>query len=182
MSRVAVFVDGANMFYAQKQLGWNLDFFRLLDYFSRGHELVAAFYYTGELNPDPQHEAFLRALTHHGYTVRKRPVREILDQQTGKTVRKANLDVEIAIDMLLTQDQYDVAYLFSGDGDLERVVRELRSRGKRVYVIAKSGMLAFELLNVSDLPRQYLDDLKAQLERTERRPAAQAGTGAPAGA
>jgi uncharacterized LabA/DUF88 family protein len=169
LSRVAIFVDGANMFYAQKQLGWNIDFVRVLEHLSRGHELVAAFYYTGEIGPDPQQEAFLRALTYHGYTVRKKPVKEIADAQTGRTLRKANLDVEIAIDMLLTLDQYDVAYLLSGDGDLERVVRELRSRGKRVYVIAKEGMLAFELLNSSDLPRQYLDDLRGQVERADRK-------------
>ncbi len=163
MARLAVFVDGANMFYAQRKLGWHLDYRKLYDFLTREYEVYNAFYFTSVPTPvDPSLEGFLRALTAMGYTVRRKALKEILDQETGETFRKANLDIELVIDMFNTVDLYDVAILCTGDGDFERAVELLRSRGKRVLGVGSREMAAYDLINAVD-KYIFLEDLREQI-------------------
>ncbi len=169
MARVALFIDGANMFHAQKELGWYFDYRKILQYFARDQELYQAFFYTADAGADDERqEKFLRFLTFSGYTVRRKPLKEIFDEEAGRYIRKANLDIEMVIDIFNTMHHYDVAILMTGDGDFERVIELLRARGKRVHVAAARSMLALELLNAADPPRYLLDDLRAELEREDR--------------
>ena len=168
--RVAIFIDGSNMFYAQRALGWRIDWAKVLAFFSRDWELYNGFYYAAENEGEYAQESFLRALTHMGYIVRRRPLKSIVDQETGLTLYKANLDVDIVVDMLSTMDLYDVAVLMSGDGDFERAFEFLRSRGKEVHCASIRTMISFELLNSSDAPRYFLEDLKGELQRTTEAP------------
>jgi|GEM_PF-233960 len=163
MARLAVFVDGANMFYAQRKLGWHLDYRKLYDFLTREYEVYNAFYFTSVPTPvDPSLEGFLRALTAMGYTVRRKALKEIMDQETGETFRKANLDIELVIDMFNTVDLYDVAILCTGDGDFERAVELLRSRGKRVLGVGSREMAAYDLINAVD-KYIFLEDLREQI-------------------
>lgn len=165
MSRVALFVDGANMFYAQRKVGWHLDYRKVYEYFTRGREVYNAFYYTSVTTPpDPGMEGFLRALTAIGYTVRRKPIKEIMDQETGAVIRKANLDIEIVIDMFNTVDLYDVAILISGDGDFERAVELIRSKGKRIIGVGSSSMAAYDLVNATDR-YVFLEDIRTDVEK-----------------
>jgi len=163
MSRLALFVDGANMFYAQRKLGWHIDYRKLYDHLTRDFEVYNAYYYTSVPTPvDASLEGFLRALTAMGYTVRRKPLKEIVDQDTGETFRKANLDIELVIDMFNTVDLYDVAILCTGDGDFERAVELLRSRGKRVLAAGSREMAAYDLINAVDR-YIFLEDLREQI-------------------
>jgi uncharacterized LabA/DUF88 family protein len=163
--RVAVFVDGSNMFYAQRKAGWHVDYRKVYEYFTRDLEVYNAFYYTSVASPpDPATEGFLRALTGIGYTVRRKAVKEMTDPETGAVTRKANLDIEIVIDMLTTLDQYDLAVLISGDGDFERAVELLRSRGKRICGVGLRAMAAYDLVNAVDR-YIYLESLREAVEK-----------------
>jgi uncharacterized LabA/DUF88 family protein len=154
MDRIAIFVDGANMFYAQRHLGWFVDWKRALDWLTEGKTLYNAFYYTA-VNPNrPGDEGFYRFLTNVGYTVRRKPLKRILDPETGANVEKANLDIEIVVDMFNTLPLYDEAALFSGDSDFERAVELLRSKGKIITVLGTQGMISLELRNAAD---RYVD-------------------------
>lgn len=165
MDRLAIFVDGANMFYAQRKIGWHIDYRKVFDYLVRDRELYNAFYYTAVTTPpDPAAESFLRALTAIGYSVRRKPIKEIVDQETGQVLRKANLDIEIVIDMFNTVDLYDVAVLISGDGDFERAVELIRSRGKRVVGVGLSSMAAYDLVNAVDR-YLFLEDMRPFWEK-----------------
>ncbi len=160
MMKLALFVDGANLFYAQRKLGWHIDYRRLYDYLSQDYHVYNAFYYTSVPTPvDPSLEGFLRALTAMGYTVRRKPLKEIVDQETGNTFRKANLDIELVIDAFNTADLYDVAILCTGDGDFERAVELLRSRGKRIIGVGSREMAAYDLINAVDR-YIFLEDLR----------------------
>lgn len=153
------------MFYAQRKLGWHLDYRKVLTHFAGTYEIYNAFYYTAVTTPpDPGTESFLRALTAMGYSVRRKPIKEILDTETGQVIRKANLDTEIVIDMFNTVDLYDVAVLFSGDGDFERAVELIRSRGKRIFGVGISSMAAYDLVNAVDR-YIYLEDLRSVIEK-----------------
>lgn len=165
MERIAIFIDGANMFYAQRKMGWHIDYRKVYEFYASQAQVYNAFYYTSVTNPpDPGMEGFLRALTGMGYTVRRKVVKEILDQETGQTIRKANLDIEIVIDMLTTAQLFDRAVLISGDGDFERAVEYLRGRGKRIEGLGVHAMAAYDLVNAMDR-YLYLEDLRELVEK-----------------
>ena len=153
--RLSIFVDGNNMFYAQQKNGWFFDPRRVLDYFTDDPKLslVNAFWYTG-LKDSQDQRGFRDALISLGYTVRTKILKEYYDDASGRYSQKANLDIEIVVDMFNTCDQYDQVILFSGDGDFERAIELLRSKNTQITVVSTEGMIARELRNATD---RYID-------------------------
>ena len=165
--RVAVFVDGANFFFLQRDgLGWFADPRKILTYLARYGEVVDAYYYIGQqTQSDPRQQGYLDALPSMGYTVVTKPIKNIYDAQSGGYRRKANLDIEIVVDMFNTIDQYDMAILISGDGDFERALQLLRYRGKRVMVFSTEGYIAREIRNVVGGHYVDLATLRGDIEK-----------------
>ncbi|MBD2105058.1 NYN domain-containing protein [Leptolyngbya sp. FACHB-261] len=166
-SRLSIFVDGNNMFYAQQKNGWFFDPRRVLEHFTArpGVSLVNAFWYTGLKDPQDQ-RGFRDALISLGYTVRTKLLKEYYDDNSGRYSQKANLDIEIVVDMFNTVDQYDQVVLFSGDGDFERAVELLRGRKTHITVVSTEGMIARELRNATD---RYIDlnDIRKHIEKAD---------------
>lgn len=168
MNRLSIFVDGNNMFYAQQKNGWFFDPRRVLEYFTKeqkGIMLINAFWYTGLKDPQDQ-RGFRDALISLGYTVRTKILKEYYDDTSGRYSQKANLDIEIVVDMFNTVDQYDRVVLFSGDGDFERAIELLRSKNTHITVVSTEGMIARELRNATD---RYIDlnDIREHIEKAE---------------
>lgn len=167
--RISVFLDGANFFFMQKEkLGWFADPRRLLEYISTKGEINEAFYYIGQdAPPASRQQAFLDALPGMGYSLVSKQIKTIYDTKTGTSKRKANLDIEIVLDMFNTIEHYDMAVLVSGDGDFERALQLLRARGKQLLVIATDGFIARELRSVAG--RHYVDmeSIKTEIERVK---------------
>ncbi|UZQ54943.1 NYN domain-containing protein [Trichothermofontia sichuanensis B231] len=168
LSRLSIFVDGNNMFYAQQKNGWFFDPKRVLTYFKNeiaGIELVNAFWYTGIKDAQDQ-RGFRDALISLGYTVRTKILKEYYDDTSGRLSQKANLDIEIVIDMFNTVEQYDRVVLFSGDGDFERAIELLRSKNTHITVVSTEGMIARELRNATD---RYIDlnDIRSEIEKLD---------------
>ena len=168
MKRVAVFLDGANCFYAQKKMEWTIDQEKLLSYCKEYGEIVEANYYVGEKKNDPENKQgkFFNKLAYIGYSLVTKPVKTIHDYETGKQMQKANLDVEIVLDMFNMIDRYDMAILISGDGDFERALQLLKSRGKEIKVISTRGSVANELVYTAGI--NYVDFLSIR-EKIERK-------------
>ncbi|NEN87827.1 MULTISPECIES: NYN domain-containing protein [unclassified Okeania] len=165
-NRLSIFVDGNNMFYAQQKNGWFFDPRRVLEHFNKPEvKLINAFWYTGLKDPQDQ-RGFRDALISLGYTVRTKILKEYYDDVSGRYSQKANLDIEIVVDMFNTVDQYDQVVLFSGDGDFERAIELLRSKNTHITVVSTEGMIARELRNATD---QYVDlnDIRDQIEKAE---------------
>ncbi|AFZ03125.1 NYN domain-containing protein [Calothrix sp. PCC 6303] len=168
MNRLSIFVDGNNMFYAQQKNGWFFDPRRVLEYFKHEQSethLINAFWYTGLKDPQDQ-RGFRDALISLGYTVRTKILKEYYDDSSGRYSQKANLDIEIVVDMFNTVDQYDRVVLFSGDGDFERAIELLRSKNTHITVVSTEGMIARELRNATD---RYIDlnDIREVIEKSE---------------
>ena len=124
---VAVFVDVANIFYAAKAAGVDVDYVNLLKHASSGRDLVRAYAYTG-LDPDNENQRnFHSFLSRHGYKVVSKDIRKYGD---GKV--KANLDIELVVDMMKTARNLDVAVVVSGDGDFAPAIRAVQETGVRV--------------------------------------------------
>jgi len=166
LKRLSIFVDGNNMFYAQQKNGWFFDPKRVLEHFAEKEgdvTLVNAFWYTGLKDPQDQ-RGFRDALISLGYTVRTKILKEYYDDSSGRYSQKANLDIEIVIDMFNTVDQYDHVVLFSGDGDFERAIELLRSKNTHITVVSTEGMIARELRNATD---RYIDlnNIRKQIQK-----------------
>ncbi|MEM9771147.1 MAG: NYN domain-containing protein [Cyanobacteria bacterium P01_D01_bin.73] len=166
-NRLSIFVDGNNMFYAQQKNGWFFDPKRVLSHFSEqpNAQLVNAFWYTG-LKDKQDQRGFRDALINMGYTVRTKTLKEYYDDNSGRHSQKANLDIEIVIDMFNTVEQYDHVVLFSGDGDFERAIELLRSKSTHITVVSTEGMIARELRNATD---RYIDlnSIRSQIEKAD---------------
>ncbi len=173
VQRVSLFVDGANMYYAQKRLGWYIDFKKVLQFFGAdaGCEISEAYYYTGaDAQGRGKDGSFHEYLNFSGYTVRTKAIKQMVDDATGEIVEKANLDIELVIDMFNTVDLYDTCVLLSGDSDFERALELVRSKGKRIAVAAHPEMTARELRNVAGRNYYDLRDMERALARTDRLP------------
>jgi uncharacterized LabA/DUF88 family protein len=143
---VAVFVDVANIFYAAKAAGVDIDYVTLLKASSAGRDLVRAYAYTG-LDPDNENQRnFHDFLRRHGYRVVSKDIRKYGD---GKV--KANLDIELVVDMMKTARNLDVAIVVSGDGDFAPAIRAVQEQGVRVEVVSFRGNTSSDLMDVADL-------------------------------
>ena len=142
---VAVFVDVANIFYAAKAAGVDIDYVTLLKASSAGRDLVRAYAYTG-LDPENENQRnFHDFLRRHGYKVVSKDIRKYGD---GKV--KANLDIELVVDMMKTARNLDIAIVVSGDGDFAPAIRAVQEQGVRVEVVSFRGNTSSDLMDVAD--------------------------------
>ncbi len=154
--KVAVFIDGSNLYAAIRSLGFDFDYRKLLSYFHTRSRLMRAYYYTAL--GDGQEYSPIRPLVdwlaYNGYTVITKPIKEYVDPATGHKRIKGNMDIEIAVGMLRLAPFYDHAVLFSGDGDFRSVVEAVQDLGKQVTVISslmtQPPMIADELRRQAD--------------------------------
>jgi len=150
--RIAVFVDGSNLFYLQLEMGWRINMHRLLEYIERSFKdengkIISAIYYTPITHEQGQ-ENFLGVLTQIGFSIYRKEIKTI-KTDSDKTIKKSNVDVEIAIDMVLQAPNYDIAVLISGDGDFCYALQAIKTMGKRFVVMATRNNVAKELLELS---------------------------------
>ena len=164
MKKVAIFLDGGNLFFTQKKLGWKIDSEKLLSYCKKHGEVVEAIYYTG-VSQDINQIKFLDKLAYIGYSLVTKPVKTICDHLTGQTTQKANLDIEIVLDMFNMIERYDMAILISGDGDFERALLNLKSRGKEIKVVSTRGCVANESVHATGINYVDLLSIKEDIER-----------------
>ena len=167
--RIALFVDGANLYGAAKGLQFDIDYKRLLEVFARKGVLVRAFYYTALA--EEQEFSPLRPLIdwldYNGFTVVTKPLKEYTDTQGRRRV-KGNMDIELAIDVMEMSERVDHIVIFSGDGDFRKLVEAVQRRGRRVSVVStirtQPPMVSDELRRQADNFIE-LEELKAMIAR-----------------
>ena len=180
LDRIALFIDGANLYAAARALAFDIDYKRLLEHFGGKGRLIRAFYYTALL--DEQEYSPIRPLIdwldYNGYTMVTKPAKEFTDM-TGRRKIKGNMDIELAIDVMEMAPYLDHIVLFSGDGDFRRLVEAVQRKGVRVTVVStirsSPPMVADELRRQADVFVE-LDDLANSIARMHQhahpRPAA----------
>jgi len=167
--RVALFIDGANLYATARSLGFDIDYKRLLDVFSSRCNLVRALYYTALV--EDQEYSPIRPLVdwldYNGYTMVTKPTKEFTDA-TGRRKVKGNMDIELAVDVMEMVEHLDHIVLFSGDGDFRRLVEAVQRRGRRTTVVStlrsQPPMIADELRRQADI---FIDlaDLQSLIAR-----------------
>ena len=153
--RLALFIDGANLYSAAKGLGFDIDYRKLLDEFRKRGVLVRAYYYTALV--EDQEYSPIRPLVdwldYNGFRLVTKPAREFTDSQ-GRKRWRGDMDVEIAVDMMEMSAHADHMVLFSGDGDFRVLLEAVQRRGSRVTVVS----------TVKSQPPMASDDIRRQAD------------------
>jgi uncharacterized LabA/DUF88 family protein len=153
--RIALFIDGANLYSAAKALNFDIDYKKLLDEFRKRGVLIRAYYYTAIVEGDEYSpiRPLVDWLDYNGFTLVTKSAREYTDSQ-GRRRWRGDMDMEIAVDMLELAGAADHLVLFSGDGDFRRLVEAVQRKGVRVTVVS----------TVKSQPPMASDDLRRQAD------------------
>ena len=151
--RIALFIDGANLYSAAKNLGFDIDYKKLLAEFRTRGVLVRAYYYTALVENEDYSpiRPLVDWLDYNGYALVTKTAREYTDRE-GRKRWRGDMDVEIAVDMMELAPHVDHVVLFSGDGDFRRLVEAMQRKGVRVTVVS----------TVKSQPPMASDDLRRQ--------------------
>jgi uncharacterized LabA/DUF88 family protein len=153
--KIALFIDGANLYATAKALGFDIDYRRLLKEFSAKGYLLRALYYTA-LAEDQEYSSIrplIDWLDYNGYKVVTKPTKEFFDS-TGRRKVKGSMDIELAVDAMELSEHVDHIVLFSGDGDFRSLVEAIQRKGRKVSVVStlqtQPAMVADELRRQAD--------------------------------
>lgn len=167
--KIALFIDGANLYAASKTLGFDIDYRKLLKAFQKRGYLLRAYYYTA-LVEDQEYSSIrplIDWLDYNGYKVVTKTAKEFTDS-TGRRKVKGNMDIELTVDAMQLTDTVDHFVIFSGDGDFRSLVEALQRRGRKVSVIStlttQPAMISDELRRQAD---HFIDlvSLKGEIGR-----------------
>jgi uncharacterized LabA/DUF88 family protein len=143
---IGVFVDVSNLFYSAKSAGVEVNYCRLLEHAVAGRDLIRACAYTGVDPDNPNQRRFIDFLRSNGYKV---VCKDIHKYEGGRI--KANLDIEMAVDIMLLSENLDVVVIVSGDGDFVRLLQAVQLKGVRCEVISFGISTSNELIEAADI-------------------------------
>lgn len=143
--RMAILIDGANLFYSASYLGIEVDYVRLLRTLVGERQLLRSYFYTGVDPKNEKQRGFLLWLSRHGYRVISKDLAQVADG-----ARRASLHVEMAVDMIRLAEHCDTITLLSGDGHLTYAVDALNYQGVRVELVSLQSMTSDTLIDLAD--------------------------------
>ena len=147
--KVIIFIDGSNIYFAQKKIGKWLDWVKVKKYLETKYDVIEIRYYAGIRKYDQKVILFLRKLVIVGFTIIQKLVKVILDE-SGRRIEKANFDVEITADIMKTLKVVDAVILFSGDSDFAYLVELLHEQAKQLLIYSSRKTLSWELKMSAD--------------------------------
>ena len=153
--KIALFIDGANLYATSRALGFDIDYKKMLGYFHQQGYLLRAYYYTA-LIEDQEYSSIrplIDWLDYNGYRVITKPTKEFTDA-SGRRKVKGNMDMELAVDAMELSTTVDHMVIFSGDGDFRYLVEALQKRGRKVTIISTT----------TTNPPMISDDLRRQAD------------------
>jgi uncharacterized LabA/DUF88 family protein len=153
--RVAVFIDGANLYATAKALDFDIDYKKLLLHFKSKATLVRAYYYTVII--EDQEYSPIRPLVdwldYNGYTLVTKPAKDFTDS-TGRRRIRNSIVVELAVDVMEVAGKVDHVVLMTGDGGYRHLIEAVQRQGTRVTVIS----------TVSVSPPLVADEIRRQAD------------------
>ena len=147
--RIAIFIDGSNLFYAASHLSIEIDYCRLLSSLVKERRLLRAYFYTQVDSQNEKQRGFLLWLSRHGYRVVSKELSQLPDGTC-----KANMHVEIAVDMIRMAEYCPTITLLGGDGNLAYALQFLSQQGTFLELVSLQSMTSDRLIDLADL---YID-------------------------
>ena len=153
--RLALLIDGSNLYAAAKALGFDIDYKRLRTEFMRRGKLLRALYYTAILENDEYSpiRPLVDWLNYNGFNMVTKPAKEYTDGM-GRRKVKGNMDIELCVDAMELAPHVDHIVIFSGDGDFRPLVESLQRKGVRVSVVS----------TIRSQPPMISDELRRQVD------------------
>src|SRR5688572_12898402 len=143
--KITIFIDGNNLFHAARSVGVEIDYAKFLNFLRGDSPLLRALFFTGVDEKAERQQGFLLWMRRNGYRVVEKELKTFADG-----TKKANLDVEIAVDMLSLADKYDTAVLVSGDEDFAYAINAVAYKGVRVELAGFRSNTSPRLIDVAD--------------------------------
>jgi len=153
--RLALFIDGSNLYAAAKTLGFDIDYKLLRAEFMRRGKMLRAFYYTALLDNEEYSpiRPLVDWLNYNGFSMITKAAKEYTDSQ-GRRKVKGNMDIELTVNAMELAPHVDHIVIFSGDGDFRPLIESLQRQGVRVSVVStirsQPPMIADELRRQAD--------------------------------
>src|SRR3989304_6387298 len=152
--RVAVFIDSGNFYFYEKNLGWQIEFGKLMAYLKNETRLWKVFFYIAFDPENEKQKKFIEFLKTRGFFVRAKEIKYIKYKPEQEAVKagfhKGNIDVELVIDAIQNKTRYDTFVLFSGDSDFAPLITYLKNGGKKCFVFSVKTNVSKELLSAGN--------------------------------
>lgn len=170
--KAKIYIDGANVFYTQKKLGWFIDWKKMKDCLQEKWDVLEISYYTGIKSDDEKMASFLRYLDNVGITPITKLIKiiKIDNNHPSKKlynyseIYKSNCDVEITTDALLERKEIDEIILFTGDSDFQYLIKRLKDIGKKVIIFSSRKTISWEI-KLEATEYIYIEDIKNKIIR-----------------
>lgn len=174
--KAKIYIDGANMFYTQRSIGWFINWKSAINFLKEKYNILEIRYYTGIRKNDQKMSQYLSFLRKISIRTITKPLKIINDNSSGRKIYKSNCDIEIAVDIMLDIDAFDTLILFSGDSDFVYLIKTLqKSYQKKIFVISSRKTISWEM-KLSANSYLFLEDYKKSFERIKKNPRKKRGT------
>jgi uncharacterized LabA/DUF88 family protein len=161
--KTAVFIDAANIELSAKDLNFRIDYKKLYNWLKKEADLNYLGFYTVRFETK-NHDGFLTVLKKTGYHLVTKPLKIIKAKKDGVHLRKANFDVEIAVEIIKRINNFDTFILFSGVSDFHYLVKELKKNNKKIIIASLKYHVSKELVESAD----YYLDLRRVKDKIKR--------------
>ena len=172
--RAIVFIDDANMFYAQRRAGWKIDWSKFSQFIHQYFEIIQIRYYMGIYPDYPEFrgkrsriEKFAKKLERLGFQTIQRPLKKIFDDhKEGEFHFKCDFDAQMGFDIGFLSSQFDLAIVVSGDSDFVWIDKELRQKGKQVLFFCYRELAPWEIYRATHI---FFEEIRSLVELAEKK-------------
>ena len=162
--KAKIFIDGANVFYTQKHLGWNIHWTKMIKLISKDFDVVESSYYTGIKTDDEKMKNFLQHLRKIGIKTVTKPLK-VIKSKNQASLYKSNCDVQMAVDIVLDAGTFDTLVLFSGDSDFVHLIKILQKRFQKQVVVYSSRKTISWETKLAANKYLFFEDVREKIEK-----------------
>ncbi|MFH1656728.1 MAG: NYN domain-containing protein [Candidatus Nealsonbacteria bacterium] len=161
--KVGVFCDNANLYHSYQKQGWKIDLKKLKELIGQYCDLQFIYYYLviPAKNDIVYHKSqkFLEKIKSFAI-IKKKELK--YTPIGGQVVKKGNMDIEIALDVVRNIDNLDTIIVMSGDSDFYELKNYVvRDKNKNIMFIGYEENMAWELRQCWHL---YLNRIKDEIK------------------
>jgi len=163
MERISVYIDGENFYHGIKSINkkytdFKFDFKNYIKYITKSKKLVDVYYFVAPLkqNLNPEVYSYQQKLFDRfrklGWKVVlcKRRKREKEDGTDTHKIKEDDIRLALQMQKDAYDNKYDVALLFSGDGDFVPLSEYLKEKGKKMEIVYFEDSISISLLRVCE--------------------------------
>lgn len=145
---VGVFIDAGNLYHTSARIGWRIDFGKLKNLLSRAIDLSFINYHI--VVPHESDPNYAKTLMHMqkasgSFTMCQKPMKYIWSDEEGREIKKGDVDVDLAIDVVRALEIVDAAVIISGDSDYLALEKYVAEHNKPLIFVGYKKNMAWEL-------------------------------------